>query len=137
MGCACRGTMGLAHLSCLVRQAEMSVKEKEEWGTGEGLMKWQKCFDCGQSFHGVVELALGWAAWKMYLGRPETDTVRCNAMGVLGSALQSNKRAAEALPVLEAELALKRRYWSRNEENILCAQSNLASCLGQLGRRDE
>ena len=24
-GCACRGTMGLAHLSCLVRQAQVAV----------------------------------------------------------------------------------------------------------------
>merc|ERR1711940_275820 len=39
-GCACHGGMGLAHVACLVRQAEMSVKEKEEWNTGEGFMKW-------------------------------------------------------------------------------------------------
>merc|ERR1719174_2540243 len=45
-GCACRGTMGLAHLSCLVRQGEMSVKEKEELNTGEGMQKWDRCFDC-------------------------------------------------------------------------------------------
>ena len=44
-GCACRGTMGLAHVACLVRQAEMSVKEYEEWGTGKGLLKWEKCFE--------------------------------------------------------------------------------------------
>ena len=30
-GCACRGTMGLAHVACLVRQAEMEVKREEEW----------------------------------------------------------------------------------------------------------
>ena len=71
-GCACRGTMGLAHVACLVRQAEMAVKEKEEWNTGEGIVKWQACFDCGQDFHGPVKLALGWAAWKMYLSRPES-----------------------------------------------------------------
>ena len=62
-GCACRGTMGLAHVTCLVRQADMSVKEYEDQGTGEGFLKWQKCFDCGQDFHGPVQLALGWACW--------------------------------------------------------------------------
>ena len=57
-GCACRGTMGLAHVACLVRQAEMEVKQKEEWNTGVGMMKWQ---DCGQQFYGPVAVALGWA----------------------------------------------------------------------------
>ena len=46
-GCACRGTMGLAHVSCLVRQAEASVKQSEEDHTGEGIEKWNTCFDCG------------------------------------------------------------------------------------------
>ena len=66
-------------MSCLVRQAEMSVKEREEWGTGEGIRKWERCFDCGQRFHGPVLLALGWAGWKTYLGRPESDGDRVNA----------------------------------------------------------
>jgi len=51
-------------VACLVRQAEMSVKEKEEWNTGEGMRKWTTCFDCGQDFHGAVKVAVGWACWK-------------------------------------------------------------------------
>merc|ERR1712129_61314 len=138
-GCACRGTMGLAHLSCLVRQAEMAVKEAEEWGTGEGFRKWQKCFDCGQYFHGAVQLALGWACWKTYArGRPETDDIRCTALGVLGKSLwKGGNRPKEALPVLEANLALRRRYWSRDDSFIMIAQANLANCLADLGRLDE
>ena len=76
--------MGLAHLSCLVRQAETSDKEWEEWGTGEGVIKWQKCFDCGQLFHGAVAVALGWAAWKTYVGLPALSADRCQALGALG-----------------------------------------------------
>ena len=38
-GCACRGTMGLAHVACLAWQAEVEVKQYEEWGTGEGPWK--------------------------------------------------------------------------------------------------
>ena len=53
-GCGCHSGAGLAHVACLVRQAEMSVKEYEEWGTGKDFMKWQKCFDCDQLFHGAV-----------------------------------------------------------------------------------
>ena len=136
-GCACRGTMGLAHLSCLVWQAEMAVKEKEEWNTGEGMRKWYKCFDCGQDFHGAVQLALGWACWKTYLGRSETDWTRCESLGVLGSALDENRRHEEALPVIEANLALNRRYWPYDVGSILVSQNNLAACLSGNGRHDE
>ena len=136
-GCACRGTMGLAHLSCLVWQAETSVKEAEEWNTGEGMRKWHKCFDCGQSFHGAVALALGWACWKMYSGRPEVDWYRFQSVGVLATALGSNGRPEEALPVLETRLALNRRHWSHDQKSILAIQDNLTNCLQLLGRHDE
>jgi len=136
-GCACRGTMGLAHVSCLVWQAEMSVKEFEDQGTGAGHTKWWQCFDCGQRFHGAVELALGWAAWKTYVSRPETTLARINSMARLGVALSQSGRRAEALPVLEAKLALNRRYWSHDVQNILDAQSNVSTCLAELGRHNE
>ena len=55
-GCACRGTMGLAHLSCLVRQAQVAAEPAIGSGT---FRKWHMCFDCGQWFHGPVLLALG------------------------------------------------------------------------------
>jgi len=138
-GCACHGGMGLAHVACLVRQAEMSVKEEEELNTGEGIRKWDTCFDCGQSFHGAVKLTLGWACWKTYLGRPETDKYRFAALGTLGNALRFGAgRSEEALPVLEATLALSRRgYWSHKEQRILIVQGNIASTLFDLGRYEE
>ena len=128
--------MGLAHLSCLVWQAETSVKEAEEWNTGEGMRKWERCFDCGQFFHGAVRLALGWACWKMYLGRPDSDGYRCQSIGILGNGLLMSGRPEEALPVLEANLATIRRYWP-DEESILNAQSSLANCFSDLGRYGE
>ena len=33
-GCSCRGTAGFAHVSCLVRQAQVAVAEAEERGLG-------------------------------------------------------------------------------------------------------
>ena len=39
--------------------------------------------------------------------------------------------------MLEACLALNRRYWSHDQNIILIAQTNLASCLVQLRRHDE
>ena len=35
--------------------------------------RWNECSLCEQKYHGVVRCALGWACWKAYLGRPETD----------------------------------------------------------------
>ena len=101
------------------------------------MKKWQKCFDCDQEFHGAVQLALGWACWKTYRGRPVTDGTQCQAMGALGGALRSSGRCAEAIPVLEAELALRRRHFSRSEQGILGTIANLANCHCDLGRDDE
>ena len=112
------------------------MKEWDEWHTGEGIAKWSKCFDCGQRFHGAVKLALGWACWKTYLGRPATDGYRTDAMDTLGGALRPT-RPEEALSVLEASFALRRRFWSHDERAILIAQSSLASCLADLDRHDE
>ena len=47
-----------------------------------------------------------------------------------------NERAADALPVLKAYLALTERYCP-NVRGVLTAQGNLATCLGNLGRSDE
>ena len=48
-----------------------------------------------------------------------------------------SSRPEEALSVLEVSLALHRRYWSHDEENILSVQANLANCLDALGRDAE
>merc|ERR1712094_79941 len=101
------------------------------------MRQWQTCFDCGQNFHGPVQFALSWACWKLYLGRPEANDTRCNALEVLGRALAVSSRSEEALPVLEASLALNRRYWSHDKRAILIAETNLASCLGDLDRHNE
>ena len=39
--------------------------------------------------------------------------------------------------MLEANLALNRRYWSHDERGILNAQDSLGSCLAAVGRDDE
>ena len=67
----------------------------------------------------------------------ETDMFRCMALGALGNGLQANDEAEAALPVLEADLALIERYWSRDENAVLIARTNLASCLKGAGRHEE
>ena len=79
--CACRGGAGFAHVSCLARQAKILVAEAEENNLGLKALdgrwaRWYSCSLCEQDYHGVVACALGWAAWKTYVGRPEADRVR-------------------------------------------------------------
>ena len=85
---------------------------------------------------GVLEDVL-FAVWifRGYLARPETDDYRSEAMEILGRALRASGRPKEALPVFEANVALTR--WPRAEDSILRTQTNVACCLGDLGRRDE
>ena len=71
-----------------------------------------------------------------YLGRPETDQYRCSALENLGGALR-HSRPEEARAVLEANLALRRRYFSHHAQRIIGAQNNLAICLTSLARHDE
>ncbi len=77
--------------------------------------------------------ALGWACWKTYLGRPETDQVRSMAIGVLGSGLSNADHDEDALSVREAELSLKRRLGA-SAESILVVQCNLSNTYYNLGR---
>ena len=83
--CACRGTAGFAHVSCLAEQAKILVAEAEENNLDTKVKqkrwnRWDTCSLCEQRYHGVVKCALGWACWKTYLGRPEADRLRSMAM---------------------------------------------------------
>ena len=139
--CACRGTAGFAHVSCLAEQAKILVAEGEENNLddkpfNERWARWYACSLCKQKYHGVVNCALGWACWKTYVGRPETDWPRRSAMSQLGAGLYEATRYEDALPVMEAELSMKRRHGA-SERDILVAQSNLAGTYSALGRHQD
>ena len=136
--CACRGTAGFAHVSCLAEQAKILVAEAEEnnldadaWN--ERFARWHTCSLCEQEYHGVVRFALGCACWKTYLGRREEDWARRFAMRQLGNGLFAAEHYEDALSVRGAELSMLRRLGD-SEHNILDAQSNLATSYYQLGR---
>jgi tetratricopeptide (TPR) repeat protein len=140
-GCACRGTAGFAHVSCLAEQAKILLAEGEENNLSnkamdERVKRWRACSLCEQHYHGVVSCALGWACWKTYVGRPEDDWVRMDAMTALGNGLFSAQHYEDALIVQEAELSMERRLGA-SEEVLLVAQGNLASTYCELGRFDE
>jgi len=138
--CACRGAAGFAHVSCLAKQAKISWAEaevnlnvnnfEERWG------RWHTCGLCEQHYHGVVCCALGWACWKTYLGRPETDEVRTDAMTILGNGLSEAEHYDDAVAVYEAKLATEERL-GEPEPDKLITRGNLAICHYNLGQLDE
>ena len=140
-GCACRGTAGFAHLSCLAEQAKILWDEAVENNFDFKVKsvrweRWYTCSLCEQSYHGVVTCALGWACWKTYLGQSEMDLARLNAMTQLGNGLYEAGSHENALTVREADLAMKRRL-GLSEDIILIAQHNLANTYNALGRHEE
>ena len=140
-GCSCRGTAGLVHVSCLVEQAKILVAEAEENNLHDKAFyeKWRRWFTCSlykQEYHGIVRCALGWACWKTYLGRPETDWARRLAMTQLGGALTGAGHHEDALVVKEATLAMMRRVGSL-ESDILAVQNNLANAYRMVGRTEQ
>jgi tetratricopeptide (TPR) repeat protein len=147
--CACRGTAGFAHVSCLAEQAKLLNDEAEENNMDIKVKnarfdRWHKCSLCEQGYHGVVLCALGWACWKTYLGQPEGDWSRVSAMMELGNGLHGVGKHEERLGVLEAEMAaLKRRNLhaaegARSAEiHVLRTKNNTAVCYQNLGRHEE
>ena len=124
-GCACRGTAGFAHVSCLAEQAKILNDEAEENNLGikardARWRRWYACSLCEQLYHGVVRCALGWACWKTYLGRPEEDWARSKAMNQLGNGLFAAKRDEESLIVSEADLATRRRLGASEARILRC-----------------
>jgi tetratricopeptide (TPR) repeat protein len=139
--CACRGTAGFAHVSCLAEQAKILYAEAEENNLddkafNERWRRWDTCSLCEQRYHSVVACALGWACWKTCLGQPETDEARRLAMATLGNGLFCAGQHEDALSVREAELATLRRIGA-TEVSMLIAQSNLATTYQMLGRLEE
>jgi len=130
--CACRGGLSFAHVSCLARQAQVAAERR----SGPRFLRWSICGLCEQEYHGVVRCALGWACWKTYLGRPETDEVRGMAMSVLANGLSEVNQHEEALPVYEVQLSLLRRFGG-SERDMLRVQGNLANTYQYLGRHEQ
>jgi len=140
--CACRGTAGFAHVSCLAEQAKILFAEALEnnldtHAKDARWKRWHTCSLCEQSYHGVVKCALGWACWKTYVGRPEADLNRGFAMTVLGLGLHDAERSSEALMVFRAELAMLLKPRTPNIYGLLVCRDNIAVCCCRLGQDDE
>ena len=139
--CSCRGTAGFAHVSCLAEQAKILVAEAYENNLDVKVKnarwrRWSDCSLCEQQYHGVVACALGWACWKTYLGRPETDWARDSAMNRLGGGLYAAHHFEDALSVGEAHLASMRRTGT-SVQTMLALQSNISGIYDMLGRNEQ
>jgi len=140
-GCACRGAAGCAHLSCLVRQAQVLVAEAEERDLDDEAVqarwdRWNTCRLCEQRYHGVVMCALGWACWKTYVGRPEEHWARRMAMNQLANGLAVAEYHEDSLSVREAELATEERLGA-SPLRTLVTRGNLALSYYHLGRIED
>ena len=139
--CACRGTAGFAHVSCLAEQAKILYAEAEENNLGNRVLnarwdRWGTCSLCEQNHHGVVRCALGWACWKTYLGRPEADECRDLALVQLGIGLHGIEQYDDALVAFRGFLDNSRRA-GMSEDQLLCGQTNVANCLWRVDQADE
>ena len=141
-GCACRGTSGFVHLSCLVRSAETAVQEAFDFNRDEAqkleqFSRWGRCQFCHQEYQGPVLGALGWAAWRAYSTLPEGDLRWIHSLALLAKGLGSGLGDhAAALPVLMVELEAHLKH-GRDMWFVLNTQSAIAHCYLALGRRDE
>ena len=143
--CACRGTAGFAHVSCLAEQVKILVDEVIEKNPDDDVyvsewMRWVKCSLCEANYHGIVRCALRWACWKTYVGRPDIKSrgsVACDAIKVLGAGLTSlDGGTEEALAVFNAELAME-RHLNLSKQHFFATLGNIATCYNALGRQAE
>ena len=128
-------------MSCLAEQAKILFTEAEENNLSNNAMnerwgRWHTCGMCEQRYHGVVSCALGWACWKTYLDRPNTEPALRMAMSQLGNGLNGSRRYMDALSVREAELSMLQRIGGAGE-HISRVQSNVAIAYAELGRLEE
>ena len=139
-GCACRGAAGVAHVSCLAKQAKILCDEAEEDDEryDESWNKWNKCGMCKQHYHGMAINALGWACWKSYVGLPEADDKRCAALRALSHCIAVDDRdGASAICIHQANIDSVRRFMPDEEGLLLHATTNLALAYKSVGRDSE
>ena len=130
-GCACRGSAGYAHLSCLIaaaRHKEGSFQARHD--------AWTQCPTCRQQYLGGMDIKMGRARWNIYRDGAEDGGERLSALAHFSSSLDGSApavRRAEALPLREELLATLRRTRGEGHPNSLQAMIAVGSLRDQLG----
>ena len=123
-GCACRGSAGYAHLSCLIAAA----RHKE--GSFQACHDaWTTCPACKQQYHGPMELGMAQTRWNDCHDRPEDDEERLSALGALAATLRHTGRGRAALPLRRDLLATLRRISGDEPDNDLKRRNMLRQML--------
>ena len=132
-GCACHTTEGFAHLSCLVREAQVCGEDElQQHNRNKLWTKWAECGLCRQRYHGPVARAMAWGGWKTYLSRPEGDAIRGYALNIMGITKGMNNEET-----LCAATAYREWCCRFDPANIMTADENLALVYKGLGCYDE
>ena len=156
--CACgdrdgvdAGSMGIAHVSCLVRQAELAMDDEmsRSWASTQDRFRlWESCRLCGKRYHGDVQRAMAWACWRAHLSKPADHFVRRAAMDMLAGSLAHHGLHQEALDIYGASLAIVHHHNPslltdhpvvdfQLAQSCMAVQTNIANTLNLLGRQDE
>ena len=132
-GCACHTTEGFAHLSCLVREAQVCGEDElQQHNRNKLWTKWAECGLCHQRYHGAVARAMARGMWKTYVSRPAEDAIRGYALNLMGITKGMNKEEAP-----RAATAYREWCCRFDPANIMTADENLALVYKDLGCHDE
>ena len=129
-GCACRGPVGLAHLSCRVQAAQALVERKDSrW--------WFTCQTCEQRFTCAMCIGLANAWWSQVRDRAEEDPERLEAASNLASSLSDQGKHAEAEEMEREVLAVRKRVQGAEHPVTMTTAHNLATSLSSQGKHAE
>ena len=118
-GCACRGSAGRAHMSCLVdaarhsgsiataNSAALTAEGDHLWAAHH--TAWLRCPTCKQSYNGPMAVGLARARWAAAAHSPEEDEERLDAQVQLCTALMNSGDSAGARPLSEELVTVLRR----------------------------
>jgi len=121
-GCACRGSAGFTHLSCLVTAAQANAA------------RWHTCPTCGQRWTGRLKLAIARERYDLLIPRTAgADGEVLQAAMDLTWALRESCQLAEALKLGTETLATARTTSGDEDVITLTAMGILASVYGAVG----
>ena len=133
-GCACRGSSGLAHPSCLIQKATMPLANK---GEDTDQSAWYACQTCHGHFTGKMRCALA-DAWCMHTkDLPDSSTIRLQALQHLSDCFCAEGKYPEAESLNRTVHDACRRTMGDNHPNTLLSAEHLAAKLAFLGKHQE
>jgi hypothetical protein len=114
MGCGCRGSAGLVHLSCLVAAAKHNAAT------------WNSCPTCKQHLSGHCAVEMSRTRWELARHKPSDDAERLLAANSLAARLTNDMGDHPGAAVLLKEVvSTRRRTLGSSHPDTLTAISNL------------